>query len=335
MSTTYQEINVDVQLDAGTPTSIGSLWESLTVTLGTNQDNGAATVVCTSLPSGAAESVLLYIYADIASGTPPILFNGEIAGIEWDNSSRVTLLGQDAYARLRYPWGNTVDRTYTNQDDAAVIQNLVEAMGVSPSLTSIQSSTWSIGVVNDIVLRKGDVPLEVIRKIDEAAQYATYTRSNGAIYRRPITIGSSAATFTRGTNIITSRRSRTRQGAYNRAIVRGISIAGIPVEGQYSAAAGTGVIPTPPEFITKQIYNEIIEDNTKALAVATALVGRYNKLQETIEVTTWLMPSIEPGQTATVTDSTLDLSSVTLYITGVTHRISRSGAFTDFTLVKL
>jgi hypothetical protein len=327
--TTYQILNVDVQLDA---VSIGDLWESITVSLGTEQDNGAATVVCTELPSGAAVSVPLYIYADIASGTPPSLFNGEIAGIEWDNSSRATLLGQDAFARLRYPWGYDTDRTYTDDDDASVIQNLVEAMGVDPSLTSIESSSWNIGVVVDLILRKGDVPLDLIRKIDEAAQYATYTRSNGAIYRTPIALGTPAITFARGDNIITSRRRQSRSGAFNRAIVRGLSIAGIPTEGEYSTAANTGVIPDPPAYITKQIYNEIIEDDTKALAVATALVARYNLLQEQVEITTWGMPDLQPGTTMIVDDSTLGTDDTyAYYISNVTHRISRSGFLTDVT----
>jgi hypothetical protein len=83
VSTTYQIINVDVQIDA---VSIGDLWESITVTLGTEQDNGAATVVCSELPGDASIARDLLIYGDIASGTPPILFNGEIVGLEWNNS---------------------------------------------------------------------------------------------------------------------------------------------------------------------------------------------------------------------------------------------------------
>ena len=323
MATTFETLNWSVQLDPGTPDDITAIVLSVDVSHGTEQQNSSATIVCTEYPDSFDFRQPIYIYASLSGGTPPIIFNGECIGIKSNHAGQYTITATDYLARLKFPWSKDT-RTYTSDDASAVKQNLVEASGIDVSLTDIQAPAgWTIGVGEDVLLEPGDTPLELIQAIDDAMPYwRTWTRPNGAIRSRPIEIGTSVATFTRGVApVVEMEWEDTIEGIVNACKVIGAVYNDVPVEAIYQQT--TSYIPDPPKYVTETFQSRLIEDPTQALVVATARVGFTNTLQARGRVLTTLREDIEPGDTITLDDPSgyVNVSNTKAWVTSVRHSI--------------
>lgn len=303
--------------DGASWVEFGDKVASFTTSHAIDADRGTVTISCKEYPSGLAVNHLLVCYVDGEE-----VFNGRVArpARDYYTPTDATIYGEDVGANLAYPWGGEgtdpeldalYNRVYTSQDDAAIITNLCEAMGVPVYLHDIESSAWTLGTIYDVVLRVGQDPWSLIREIDELAFYWTATRNNGAITRRPLSVDSGDIAYTaeEGVNIISA--TRTPQGPesiINRWIVygfeyEGASIGGLGV-GDYSVANSN--IPTPPTSRTKTVRSNLVEDDTKALAIATDGVAHTNFPYDECNLTVLGDTSLTIGQTWQIDAATLD-----------------------------
>lgn len=317
MSTTYKSLNWSVQLDpdGSSPATITDICLGVEISLGTDQENASCIATFSEYPSGADVRQYLYVYGTLDGGSPPILFNGEVASIRWQPLTDTTILEcTDYMARLKFPWSKE-DRSYDNEDASSVKQNLVEASGIDASLTHIEAPAgWDIGVSVPVTLVAGDTPLELIRLIDESMPlWKTYTRSNGAIYSEPMATGSAVATYSFGSApLIDVETTYTLDGLINACKVIGATYNDVPVEEIYQAASG--YVPDPPEYITKVLQSYLIEDPTRAAQVAEDVVTALNGPRYLVSARVALAPEVQPGLTVNV-------DGTDYYVTSVKHSI--------------
>jgi len=317
----YQALNVSVTIGG---VSVSPL--EVRVRHAWDQGNGQATVVLDSEPANLEGAIV-----DIAAGyngESGQLFYGSATGVTWQWFPRgVAIDCRDRMERLRYEWGGT-ERTYTVTTEGSVIQNLVEAMGISSSDTSIVDTGWTVGVVESVVFRKGDTFISWIREIDELAGAATFTRSNGAIYRRIIdTSATPDYTFTQGTNILDIKRTRTApDGIYNAVQVDGLTYEGLSV-GAFIGTANSD-IPSPPGTVALRRQSNYVETDARATVVAQTLLARNNFRPEAYDLTVPGNPLIEVGYTISVTAGSVGIGGGTaLWVQSREHRISADQGF--------
>ncbi len=351
MSTTKRQLSIAVQINEGTNTSpditdISALFLSGETSLGTKQDNGSLSLTLTSLPGEAVEGVDVLLYAGF-NGSTDVLFYGEIVDVGWNLDGTVTLACQDRLARLRHPWTREV-RNYAfveivdEDTDTSTVQNLVEASRVEVTLTHIEGEGFPLGVLKEVLLNKGDIALDLIRRINEATvpPYDIYSAPNGGIWRTPRQTGSSDGSVSQGSNLYTAGRTRTKSTIVNSVIVNGLNYYEIPA--RYITQADSDYIPDPPKYIGREINNELIETGpeveeggdgtTRAEMVGDAWLALLNKRGDSLDLTIRGNGSWRPGQTCTVTSSRLGVSSVALYVTGVRHRVAAATFETTLTV---
>lgn len=280
----YKKINLRVLIDGGEVRGVFGVDTSA----GVSQINAQAVIHLTRRPAAAVEGAPAEIWAGFDSRTD-IIFKGELDGTEWEYfPGVVSLPARDLLARLRFEWGGD-DREYTNQDDAAIIQNLVEAMGIPSSLTHIESSGWTLGTILPVIAPQGRAFWPLVEEIDKLAGFRTYTDRAGVIRRHQISgnIGVGAAfSYANGAGIIKIRRKRSLDGIVNKAVVTGLEYEGLTVGGPgvAEAQAANPFIPTPPQYITEATQSNLIEDDEKAEEIAIRTVRDKNRRPETFEV---------------------------------------------------
>jgi hypothetical protein len=342
MALTSYSLAFAVQLDTATfPASstvdITATVISCDVDVGVDQDNGTAILKLTEMPADADFNIRVYVYAG-TSGTA-LIFNGFIGedGMTTHPDGTATLTCVDAMSRLKNGWSRD-DRVYTAATDASVIQNLVEASGIDASLTSIEASGWTIGVVQDVVLQGGtedpltgdpgpcDVPLDLIRRIDEATPlYVTYSAGNGAIYRRPWELDMPVATLEDGAggNAWDIDGVRTLKKTYNACKVIGLPIVGIPTTSLSQITIPE--IPDPPAYRTRTVNNPLIEDQTHADAVSAAYVDYEARVFRLLTATTVIRNDIDPADTVVIIQAGQDYDAI---VSHIHHHIEGGDAIT-------
>ena len=339
-----------IQVDSGTfpahsITDITPYLLSFAVDLGTDTDNGSATVTLSALPGAADEGVHVYLYCD-----GELLFNGFIpdGGTAWGDDGVVTLSCVDALFKLRKDYGG-IDRTYgplnvPPSTDTNVAQNVIEAAGVDASLTSIAGEDRALGTAQEVVIRgasldidgnpsAADSLMEFIRKLDQSVipNHVTFTRANGAVYRLPREIGSSVATFTTS-NAWGFNRRREPGSIINKWLVKGLPIAGIPTEAEASATNAYLVAPWEYTSDTRDSY--LIDDIVWAQDLADWLVSDTNGRLNVASWTTTLNTQTNIlGSTVTLTSARHDLSSTLAFVISVRHEGQRQTATSTFTAV--
>lgn len=300
---------------------------------GFEQINSEAGIVVSFRPSWVEEGQTATIWATRGSLSGQI-FGGEVNQVDWEYApGLVKIVCRDLLARTRLEWGGD-EYEYTSQDDAAVIRNLLEKMGIPSSAASIESSSWTLGTVESLILKEGVAPYSLIAPIDDLAGYRTYSLTTGVIVRRRISGvpgASGSLTFSKGVNILTNaRRSRTRDGIVNRVIVTGVDYEGLTVGGPGvgEASAPNPYIPNPPGYITESIQSNLVEDDAKALEIATRRVSDKNRRPEGLDFQIPFDPRAQPGMTVLVEHSSLETGSATVFVSYVGHSLSSSGALT-------
>lgn len=332
MGVTFTPLNWSVQLEppgGGGAIDVTDTVISVSISLGIGQQ-AAATVNFRTWPTGINQNVPIYIYGQLGAGTPPILFNGFVDDTDYGlDEESLTVVCTDWLSRLTEAWTREV-RTYTSEDSSAVVQNLVEASGVDVSLTDIQApSGWTLGVAEPVTLELGDVPLDLIRKIDEAEPlWTTFTASNGAVTRRPIALGTSVATYSFGSAPLLGGSMRySLRDIYNAARVTGAVYNGVPVEEVYQASSS--FIPNPPQYRTFALNSYLIEDPTRAATVAQALVDNYHNSNRALATLRCTLHQRDPAETITI-DTWEDV-----FVTRVTHTIGNGQATTEIEAIGL
>ncbi len=325
---------------SSSPVDITPYLLSFDVDLGTDTDNGSATVTLTSLPGDVEEGLRIYLYCDGV-----LAFNGFLpdGGTSWGEDGVVTLNCVDALFKMRLPYGG-VDRLYdsaSGDTDTNVAQNAVEAAGVDASLTSIMGEGRAIGTVQDVIIKGGgldvdgnpsaaDSLMEFLRLLDRSVipNHATFTRANGAVYRRAREIGSSVATFTTS-NAWAFTRRRQPGSIINKWLVKGLPIADVPTEAE--ASASNSYLVFPWEYQSQELSSYIVDDPTWAQDLADWLLGDTNGRLNVVSWTSTLNNQTDIlGSTVTVTSARQGLSSQLVYVTGVRHSASRQTATTSY-----
>jgi hypothetical protein len=297
--------------------------ESATVSRGIGQSNGQARVVALDASPSIGDEVVI-VAGHVSTGQ---IFSGLVASYAPGLDGRITIDARDRLERMGMPWGGSA-RVYSpygtvTHDDASIIRNLLEAYAIPSSDANIESSQLGeLAVVNPIRLEPGAAPWGLIRELDELASYATFSRGDGNIYRRPLATGSGGDfDLISGVNLISATRTRTRDGVYNRCQVVGLEYVGTAVAG--SADAGNGSIPDPPGYITKDLRTNIVETSGCAGTVATNYVAAYGADRDRIEATIVGDAGVDVGYSVSV--SSTMIGSGSYLVTGIDHSVSRSG----------
>jgi hypothetical protein len=290
---------------------------------GFDQANAQATLICRSRPSWAEEGAQVEVWAGYNGQTTQI-FGGECSGHAWRFfPGTIGMDCRDKLARLRYKWKG-VDREYTEEDDAAIIRNLLEAYGIPSSEANIESSSWTLGVIEPVLLKAGDDAWSLIQQIDQLAGYRTYTTPQGTIIRRRVSGSPSAGAawhFVRGVDIHTgAQRTRNLDGIINHAIVRGLTYEDVEVFGEASAA--NAYVPDPPAEVADEVQSNLVETDEKAEEIAQRIVGDFNRRPERLELPVIGNPLIIPGMTVQVTHSDLEAEGALVFVEHIDHHIS-------------
>ena len=304
------------------------------VTHGVDTGGSSCTVTLTSL-GGASIGDTLQVYAGFG-GSTDILFNGEVVDIRYSMDGTVQLIGGDKFQRLKERWSKD-ERSYVTEGveeatDNSTVQNLVEASGIDSGDTSIQGDDWEIGTIEPIVLGTGDVPLELINKIDEATpNFVTFARADGAIYRRPITIGSSSATYSQGVDILDGSRTVSKRGIVNSVHMTGRATFGVPIE--TTQQDDNSDIDDPPKYRTLDITNDIIQDDTHLISAAAGILARKNLRLDETTITVPGDGTIHPATTITIDADRLGLNDADRWVTTVRHSVTQSSFTTTITAI--
>jgi len=341
MTTVDIRSKVSLQLDTGVfpahvLTDITSDFINGTIDLGIDIDNASAQITAKRWNATAQHEVRLYVYYD---GT--LLFNGFIADIKGGSGKAVQYVCQGIMSRLRVGWTNG-DRTYINVTEQSVIQNLIEASGIDASLTSIAGTSWLIGVVNPVVLHGGlinpltgdpgtsDVPLDLIRRIDEATPlYVTYEGGNGAVTRRAWVNRSSVKNFDDFVNAWNVAWIYSAKDLRNACKVTGATIAGLPLSSLNQVT--NSLVFDPPKYKTHTVNNSLIEDQTHADFVSNAYVTEENTQMLTHTFTAPIDVDVQVADT--VFCNFTDWGSHARVV-HMKHDISQTKAVTNFTVMQ-
>jgi hypothetical protein len=327
ISSTFQRITLQVRVGGIAVPDVFSV----TVSSGYDQINAQATLMCATRPSWADELQPVEIWAGYNGQTAQI-FGGELAGVTWDFfPTGVGLPCQDLLARTRKAWGGAT-RTYTAQDDAAVIRNILEAYGIPSNLANIESSGWTLGVIQDVTLEPGESGWSLIERIDNLAGYRTFTVNTGVILRRRVTgkAGLSAAwTATQGVDLLGVKRIRSLEGIVNRADVTGLTYEEVGVSG--TAFAANPYIPDPPGTIGYEVQDDLIETDVVAGTIAQRTVGDRNRRPEHLELTLIGNPLLMPSMTIGVAAGAVEASGIRAFIQNVSHTVDSSSFTTVVT----
>lgn len=316
----------------------------LSVQTSYSRDAGISTATINCLgAAGGSEGEAVEVYVSLNSATPSAIYKGRVEQFSWDFYPGVaTIECRGALARLAMPWGSEIERVYAqslgNSDDAVIIRNLIEAWGIPNTLHDIESSAWELGQINEVVVRKGDSFLDLIRRIDTIAGYKTFDLHDGAIYRRaqdPTGSGGvSEATFTEGVNILSIRRAQNTSNIINHAIVEGFTYEGVPVKAEYMA--GNGILDAfsglgTPNYRATTLKDDLIETETHALEVAQRLVQYGNRRGDSLELTVLFEPTLSVGLTVTVNAPSVGANGNRLVIESIKHSLAGPSALTTIT----
>lgn len=303
---------------------------SFSVNLSIDADNGAATVTVNP-PVGSHGDEL------IVSGGGGTLFNGSLSGVGRDAVGNGVLTGVDVMSRMQHNYKGD-DREYTSDIPASaaddwdqeIVQNLLEAMGVPASLTSIEGASKPIGILRPLRLTTGDHFMDVIRDLDRqmVPNFVTFSRGNGAVYRRARTVGSSVATFSED-EIVSCSYTSDVNTIRNGCKVTGYPTDTLPVEAEANAA--NALIPDPPGAFTETIDNAyFIETEADAQELADWVVGELNGVLHTVQWRTSLNATECLGATVLLNYSPCGFTDQAVYVTAITHSGDGQGAFSDY-----
>jgi hypothetical protein len=327
IAATYQRIGFVVRVNGQ---QVPDVLE-VAVSAGFDQINANAQLTVAQRPSWAEEGATVEVSA-VINGSQALLFKGELSGNQWSFApGTIVLDARDVLSRTRLPWGGE-DRTYASQDDAAVIRNLLEAMGIPSSQANIESSGWTLGVVQDVTLATNDVPYSLIERIDNLSGYRTFSLTSGVIVRRRVdgrAAFNPAYTYTQGTNILSIRRRRTLDGIVNRALVEGLTYEGLAVSG--TAEAANPYIPDPPGTISDRVQDDLIETDVRANLIAERIVADKNRRPDGFELDVSINPLLQPGMTIAISAAAVEAQNARVLIANIRHAISAQGATTSIT----
>lgn len=345
MTKTYITPTIEYQYDTATfPSSSPVAFAAIgcDVDLSVDADNGSATINVATLPGAIDDGVRLYIFADST-----LIFNGYCTAVAWNADGTYTISCQDALAKLRNRWGGA-DRTYNAtlpDTDTSTAQNIVEASGIDASLTSITGEGRTIGTVQDVVIHGGeidpltgsptsaDVMLDVLRLLDRSVvpNFVTFTRGDGAVYRRAREIGSSVASFADGAGGAAWDFQRSRQPGtiVNKWLVKGLTIADVPTEA--SASAANSHLVAPWEYNSGEFTSYLVDDVVWAQALADWKLSDTNGRLNQVSWTTAINNAAGVlGATSTVTSARCGLSSKAVYVAALKHHIDGQTATTSY-----
>ncbi len=298
--------------------------------VGRRQKNATAQLHCLGLPPGD-DGDDVQIYVDVGAG-PVLIFRGDYDTRAYSfYPGIVTVQCTGLRARLKKKWGGP-DRIYNpslQPDEGGLIQNLIEAAGIPASRTSIESTGWVLGEIQDVIVKNGDSFGAWIDTIDELCGSVTYDQVAGQIERRrddPVATAPPVATLIEGVNILGIKRQRGGpETIVNQCTVTGLTYEGIEVVQEQKATSAVLDQRQPPElrpyYQGETIKSDLIETDGRALQIATRIVGDKNRRDDHLEIQLPLTPALRPGDGLRVTASSVGAADARLLIVDVKHDI--------------
>lgn len=307
----FQKVELSVQIAGATVSNC----VAANCSAGQFQKNSEATLTFTSRPSGN-DGDQVNAWAGYNGNTSQI-YEGLLTGTAWsyDGSADVNLGATGRLSLVQRPWGKA-DREYINQDEAAVIRNLLEAWGIPSSKHHIEQWTsagvWILGVIEPVIAAKGSRFIDLIEEIDRLRGYSTYDHLNGAVYSRPIgeAPGVPVFTFTQGVDGVRIARTQEHGEIRNHIITHGLIWQGVEIDGEAQAAnAYLDSLVAPelrPYYISEEISSNLMETPARVQAVADRMLAYKNKRSHGFEITAIGNPIVNPGDTVTVNYSAVE-----------------------------
>jgi hypothetical protein len=321
-----------------------------------SQQVSECTLQVLSYPAGLEVGMDVQITQAI-NGESHLAYRGKFVDIApWQLDSdfgvTISLVLRGILGDVQESWGGP-ERVYNatltdfERRDGQVIINLIEACGIDSSRHSIVNSVlldeddvpglWLLGGVEDVVLKVGDSPLELVNQIDAVAGYVTVDQLDGFIERfenSPAGSGTGAdATFTEGqTGVRISRSLKTTHGIINKWVVRGVTYetAEIEQEIEDDSAVLDALRPgTAPNRNGAEFSSPLIENDNHAFRVAEHRLSFTNRKQAgfDIELET-ARPDIRLLDSVTFTYPSIGVSSpATVLVSAISIevQISRDG----------
>lgn len=331
IAATFQRLALDVRIAGAQAAGVFGV----DVSAGLSQINAQVTIHLTQRSASAEEGAAVEVWPSI-NGLSAVVFKGEIVGPSWESFPGIVALdARGMLARARLEWGGD-DRTYTDEDDADIIFNLLNAMAIPDDRMHIESSGWTLATVQELVLKSGQAFWPTIEEIDRLAGFKTFDKPDGTIWRQRVSASAGPApafTYEQGVNIISVHRRRSREGIVNKVIVTGLTYEGIQIGGPgvAEAQAPNPFVPTPPGYITRDERSDLVEADGKAQEIADRMVSDLNRRPESYEVETTLNMLLQPGMTVRLIHDDVESGSATVLIDRVQHTLRAASFRTTFT----
>lgn len=233
----------------------------------------------------------------------------------WPHGNVVAASGWMRRTRYEYP----SEVTYENMMDDAIIVDLLERVGIFSH--SIEGRGLTLGTVEPVVLKEGDEPLELIKRIDEATDYITFDSPDGTVRRRPnsgLPTASPAWTYVQGVNIFDVGAPRTTRDMRNKVVVTGLPQGDFTPSG--TQQADNSYIPNPPQYVTDKYANDLFETDEACADKAARRLRRVNRIRREIIEEMAGNPLLYAGQTLGIQAEKVQLYTLQPYLVKhVTH----------------
>jgi hypothetical protein len=326
---------------------------AFSVNLSLESATATASIECISrpltvnAPNGMGENNTVQIWAGWG-GSLHQVFGGFVDGTEWSwdggSGRRVVFPCRDKLAITKLPWGradlslseDVLARVYENQMDQQIVQNLVEAYGISSGETNIEGGFYTFGGAEPVILPVGTPGWSLIAELDALVGYATFTTRQGTIFRRPRYVLPASAESVlyaeEGDDLLAFRRRREIPEIVRQLRVRGLVIDEVPISYDvYSTDPDVGFwLPDPPGTVTRELQSNLIDDALEAQDLGDFWITELDKPREQYEVDLEGFPLINPADRIDVYCPSAEFDGAFLVAT-VSHRYDSGGFFTSVT----
>lgn len=243
----------------------------------------------------------------------------------WPQGNRVVAIGPLKKAQYEAP----TEATYASQLDTAIVSDLLADAGIDSMSIEGPDPTLTLGTVEDVILKAGSAPFDLIKRIDEVAGFITFDGPDGIVRRRRnsgLPSGSPAWTYVQGENILDIDPPRLTSEMRNKVVVTGLPQGDFTPSATQQAA--NSYIPNPPEYVADNYSNDLIETDDIAGAVAVRRLKRKNRIIREITLQVPGNPLIYPGMTIGIQAPKVKLYTVQPYLVKHVSHSYRAGEFT-------
>ncbi len=209
------------------------------------------------------------------------------------------------------------ERTYSDQHDEDIVQDLLEQAGIPADQLAIAGQSEHFGTVEDVVLPAGQSPMSLISRLNELTGCVIFDGPDGVVVRMVLNPGTPSSTaawaFQRGDYLADASRELALADVRNKIVVTGLPGEGgtaTPSGGRY---ADSPYVPNPPRYIPYTLSDELIESDAYADTVALRQMAKRNRLPDRVKLTIIGNPLMRAGCTVSLLEPWLGIDVTTYY----------------------